>query len=625
MDGWRARLWRASRADEAHYEPAQVQYLVIFSPRLTEHLDAEDPERLAGQILYYTDIEQAVSQVQTMRQVALANALIDFATSMQADAGGAELRTLAVGTTARRLYLIEVAPDLWLHACVALAHVRRGENREPKPWCNDSWMQQQLQDAWQAWRLEHGAPHSFWRARGRDALEQSLERFFSKWVWQWDVERQWAPVLHASPPPRISSGLLAETCATLDACPDMSEDDLVQALAWFARTSQQRPTEAPTEMLLLYDDKVLWPQPHAAREGGLDAQARRQVARYVLRRLVGLETARREAATAFAARPPAEKPRPPPTNSEQTAPSAWFDLPFMADVSGSAPLWLGLDALWPKSRAAQDEMRVAEPEAPEAPAAGTSRAAHAFHARLEHALGDEATSRNESPAADTAVSELQEITQAYATTQAAAGGARRRREAPPAPKAERPQQRSTAWYTAMGAACQAHDVRLDGWGAETPVPWHEAQLYVGGPDRVPLTDGGASDSDDAVDVVYTTRQLLTMVLLWPRGATDADARASWLAPGWELLRRVQRCLNDKQRKSQAAQSEEAEPPSFVHMDTPSALCWRQLPGPPLSSGMEAQLLTSQAWLTQHGLTETLARAEDGSFWVAAPSVWYGRL
>lgn len=101
-----------------------------------------------------------------MRQVALANALIDFASSMQAEAAGAELRTLAVGTTARRLYLVEVAPDLWLHACVALARVHQGDEIEPKPWCDDSWMQQQLQDAWQAWRVR--PPYSpaarAWRA-----------------------------------------------------------------------------------------------------------------------------------------------------------------------------------------------------------------------------------------------------------------------------------------------------------------------------------------------------------------------------------------------------------------------------------------------------------------------------
>ena len=473
-------------------------------------------------------------------------------------------------------------------------------------------------------QLEHGAPHILWRERGREALEQSLERFFSKWVWQWDVERQWAPVLQASRPASVPSGLLAETCATLDACPDMSEDDLVQALAWFARTSQQRSTEAPAEMLLLYDDRVLWPQPHVAREAGLDAQARRQVARYVLRRLVGLETARREAATAFAARPPSAKPRPPPpTESEQAAPHAWIDLPFMGDTTSSAPMWLGLDALWPKSRAARDETRVAEPDASLAPAQGTSRAAHAFHARLEHALGDESASRSESPGHETAESQLHEITHAYATMQAAVSGGRRRRPAreaaaAPAPKAERTEQRGTAWYTAMDAADPVpHDVRLDGWGAETPVPWHHAQLYVGGPDRVPLTDDGASDCDDAVDVVYTTRQLLTVVLVWPRGATDATARASWLGSSWELLRRVQRCLNDKQRKAQATQAPETEPASFVHIDTPSALCWRQLPGPKLSPGMEAQLLTSQAWLAQHGLTETLARAENRSFWVAA--------
>lgn len=462
-------------------------------------------------------------------------------------------------------------------------------------------------------------------------MERSLERFFSKWVWQWDVEHQTAPVLQASQPASNSSGLLAETCATLDAWPDVSEDDLVSALAWFARTTQQHPAEAPTDMLLLYDDKILWPQPHVPRQAGLDAQARRQVARFVFRRLVGLEAARQEAATAFAARParetPAPAPAPMPASSEPATPSAWFDLPFMSDVTSHAPLWLGLDALWPKSRAAQDELRSTASETLSAPAPNAGSASlHDFHARLEHALSNEPRTRTERPRADTAVSQLHEITHAYATTQAAVDVARRRRPAreapvpPPVAPTQRAEQRgTTAWYTAMGTASELpHDVRLDGWGTETPVPWHYAPLYVGGPDQVPLTDDRGTSHDDAVDVVYTTRQLLTVVLVWPHGATDTEARASWLAPSWELLRRVQRCLNDKQRKAQASSSSDAaEPASFVHMDTPSALCWRHLPAPPLTPGMEAQLLTSQAWLTQHGLTETLARAENGSFWVAA--------
>lgn len=458
--------------------------------------------------------------------------------------------------------------------------------------------------------MEQGAPHTLWHRDGREALERSLERFFSKWVWQWDVEHQCAPVLHASQPASVRCGLLAEACGTLDAVPDVHEDDLVQALAWFSRASAQMSSEAPVDMLLLYDDQVLWPQPHTPHTSSLDAQVRRQIARYVLRRLVGLEGARREAATVAATRATPRPSPPEPMASLDTAPRAWYaDVPLMSDMGSGAPFWL--DAWWPKSQSATAGPDAAPHENTNADAE-SSAPWHAFHARLQHAMGDDAAEHTARPSPDTAVSQLQEITQAYAATRVAAPASRRRsakKPAEPATRSSPPKQ-----HAALGVGVVPHDVRLDGWGAETPVPWHHATLHVGGPDTVPLTDERGVQDNDTVHVVYTTRQLLTVVLVWPSGATDEAAQAAWLAPAWELLRRVQRCLNDKQRKARA--SDTSELPAFVHIDTSSALCWRQLPVS-LSPGLEAQLRTSQAWLAQHGITESFARAENHSFWVTA--------
>lgn len=97
--------------------------MMIFCPRLTQHLAAEDPARLADQILYYTSLENAVAQATIVRQVALANALTDFASSVHRqhhpETG---LRRLAVGSKARRLILVEVQPHFWLHVVRCFSH-----------------------------------------------------------------------------------------------------------------------------------------------------------------------------------------------------------------------------------------------------------------------------------------------------------------------------------------------------------------------------------------------------------------------------------------------------------------------------------------------------------------------
>lgn len=100
------------------YVPAHVHYMLIFCPRITEHLSVEDPARLSDQVLFFTSIENPVSQGTIVRQVALANALVDFASSQhrnQHDNEEPGLRRLAVSSDARRLLLLEVQPHFWVH------------------------------------------------------------------------------------------------------------------------------------------------------------------------------------------------------------------------------------------------------------------------------------------------------------------------------------------------------------------------------------------------------------------------------------------------------------------------------------------------------------------------------
>ena len=181
----------------------------------------------------------------------------------------------------------------------------------------------------------------------------------------------------------------------------------------------------------------------------------------------------------------------------------------------------------------------------------------------------------------------------------------------------------------MPEANEVHDYSMDGWGPETPAPWRHARLHVNAQDTEPLTTAPTTSSS-GIDIVYMTRQLLTVVLVWRQGQIQAGEHSVWQLPAWDLLRRVQRVLNDARRR---ADGKETPATSFVHVDATSALCVNELTGPqhkyqktlpsatatavPLSSGTEAQLLTAKDWMKCHGIRETLSHADDHSFWVAS--------
>lgn len=422
----------------------------------------------------------------------------------------------------------------------------------------------------------------------------------------------------------------------------MTPDDLAPALAWFAQESAQRQESAPFDMLLLYDDKLLWPRPHtAAAHGGLPPHERHTIARHVLARLVGLAAARDKAAISF--------------RIEQTADDAAHrrDAPSMADWLPSSPSWWG--AWWWRGDAGGTAPRRAAPP-PDAPADratppplpppapqdaawttpprgapsvrdGTSSAApstprplstvdaaetaapfSAFHERLQAALGVDAHDAPASPTAprDDAMRQLQVITRAYASEKRAAPTQRTRRDD------RRDDARDDApatWYTSfLGAtpSSDKHDYALDGWGDETPAPWQTARWHVGAREDVPLTE--AAPPGRVLDAVYTTRGMLTVVLMWREHATCAEDRDAWRPLAWTLLRRVQRVLNDVRRRAATP----ADAPRYLHLDTPSELVLNELRRPgdaALPGSVEAQLLTAHHWMRRHGATETLTRAD----------------
>jgi len=111
---------------------------------------------------------------------------------------------------------------------------------------------------------------------------------------------------------------------------------LALPLSWFAEKGHSMHTPAPMELLLLYDDKMLWPRTHPTGPALLSPQDRRHVARYVLERLVGLDAERAKAALV--------KPRPPPHDTALSA------LPYVAAMLGEMPSSME----WPRPPSGQD-------------------------------------------------------------------------------------------------------------------------------------------------------------------------------------------------------------------------------------------------------------------------------
>lgn len=257
------------------------------------------------------------------------------------------------------------------------------------PWSVPEWLQQQMQNAWDAWQLQHGDPDQVLSERGREKLEQELERFFSKWVWQWDVERQIASPLHASAPPPPRVGIVAETGASLGSCMDTPASSLTKPMAWLEKASKDL-SDAPAETLLLRDDQMLWPQAHTheAEQSALDAHDRRKIAMYVLAHLVRLDQARADEAKAWA-NVRQSKHTEPATYLPNALPSTDSVAGFFSDSSS----WLGLDRVWSAAKKTAEYTKastVGNGKAPDASRRTTPPTTSATHDRFRPTAPDAA-------------------------------------------------------------------------------------------------------------------------------------------------------------------------------------------------------------------------------------------
>lgn len=431
-------LWTPGAGSDA-YVPAHVRYLMIFSPPLAQHRDAEDPKRLTEQLLFYTGEESAVSQAQMVRQVALASALVDFGRAApagtSASATGSHPRRVSAASTSRRLLLVEVEPDVWLHACIAVPqYAGRGGKPEHLHWLVDAAAEQQLLDAWAQWRLRYGDPGALLHRDGRAALERTLEHFFSRWVWQWDVEHQHVPLLRASAPRPPPLGMVAETIPALPSAPEPAQLD--PPVHWFSEASAGHNSK-PVTWLLLRDDEVIFPAMHsdAAETSALDAQDRRQIAMLVLEHVRGLEVARVREETA---KPPVR--RPPKSHAPATSPgrlvaSTAMSAPSsptlsVADEERQGPgAWLGVDRMWSQVTNLGGQVASSVPSLPrlrrsaEEPAAGDNDNGPAIQVNQQETVATEP---------ERGVSDGQGATEAGA----AHSGLKSRESGQPAPSAE---------------------------------------------------------------------------------------------------------------------------------------------------------------------------------------------
>ena len=128
---------------------------------------------------------------------------------------------------------------------------------------------------------------------------------------------------------------------------------------------------------------------------------------------------------------------------------------------------------------------------------------------------------------------------------------------------------------------------------------------------------------DGTCCILTQRKLLTVIHVWHTKPQDAQA---WLDISWELLRRVQRVVNDALLRAPAHSAD------YLHMDDRSAPALNNLAlvrdaPAEMRAGVEAQLLAAEGMLQRyvghvvgshrHHVKETLAREEHGLYWVAA--------
>ncbi|KZT09961.1 uncharacterized protein LAESUDRAFT_645955 [Laetiporus sulphureus 93-53] len=192
--------------------PASLLYFTIFNPTLRPaaqftHEDEDAVEQ--AQILFYTARDPAVSRDRMLRQVGLAKALISFSSIFNPG----DLCE-SIHSQRRRSVFVSPEPNYWIHACFELARVPRAatvrdssrtstKNASKKQDVSenviyeyqdysveDVALRAQIMNGYDDFVLIHGSFTSVLSTAGQETLETQLEKFFSMWVWSWDISKK---------------------------------------------------------------------------------------------------------------------------------------------------------------------------------------------------------------------------------------------------------------------------------------------------------------------------------------------------------------------------------------------------------------------------------------------------
>lgn len=190
-----------------------------------------------------------------------------------------------------------------------------------------------------------------------------------------------------------------------------------------------------------------------------------------------------------------------------------------------------------------------------------------------------------------------------------------------------------AFDTSLGGisvASEHHDFELDGWGHEQPQPFQSFKCYIGDHD-VPLSYESLQQlqeqpfSSEEYKVSFTTRRLLTMVLIEPvHASAQAQDSTSLLDDAWQLLRRTQRMLNDHSRLLSSQSPSTDTSVRFLHLDGPTLTYQSSLDASnPSTEDQEVKVVaeshctSAMELMRKHGVLETFARSSNGKTWTAS--------
>ncbi|KAG8878155.1 hypothetical protein FRB97_002749 [Tulasnella sp. 331] len=194
-----------------------LKYLVIYNPTLKPPKDqsnsaGDDDDAIEqSHILFYTASQRAVARDQMLRQVGLAKALNSFSEMFSADSCD------GVHSQKARLIMVEPEPEFWILASLDVprtarqtqpkdklppsskskstdkAKASRWDNHLSEEWdykenvLFDDDIRTYMLRGYAQFKLLNGTFSSYIEADTRSALEKQLERHFTTWSWNWDV------------------------------------------------------------------------------------------------------------------------------------------------------------------------------------------------------------------------------------------------------------------------------------------------------------------------------------------------------------------------------------------------------------------------------------------------------